>query len=236
MPTNGAASARAGSWAATIPSCCAGETLCCRSRADCPQSRPALILKDALASGAERRVDVASCKHAPRPASYFLGRTGHGCPRRAGTRERAAADPPPLQCCVSRARTSSYLATCTGILGRTARQARRHFKETEQITIIDLASAQRAHSKLQNAALRAGLTAAWWPPRLNEHRRERCAAAMPPCSSSRPRRLGRRASSPAAFCQLVRAVRRILASLHKRYLAEVARKIEAKRTGKRFGQ
>src|SRR5436305_10016992 len=47
--------------------------------------------------------------------------------------------------------------------------------------------------------------------RLTRSRREGNAAAVTPCSSSRPRRLGRRASGPAV-CQLVRAVRRFRAS------------------------
>jgi hypothetical protein len=55
--------------------------------------------------------------------------------------------------------------------------------------------------------LLAGLTAAWWPPRLNEHRRERSAAAMPPCSSEPPEAAPPPAQGVGGFCQLVRAVR-----------------------------
>src|ERR1043165_810503 len=69
-------------------------------------------------------------------------------------------------------------------------------------------SAQRAHSKLQKAALRAGLTAGGCPPRLNEHRRERSAAAMPPCSSEPPEAAPPPGQRSGGFCQLVRAVRR----------------------------
>jgi len=97
---------------------------------------------------------------------------------------------PPLQCCISGARTTSYLATRIGILGRTARQAMEHFKENRAITIIDVASAQRAHSKLQKPPHMRGSGSGTAAAATNTQWQERTAADVPrACSSSRPRRL-----------------------------------------------
>src|ERR1043165_7141803 len=73
-------SACEGSWAATIPPRCHSQYFEPPFASDLPRSASAQILKNALASGAERRVDVASSEHAPRPTSDFLGRTGLDCP------------------------------------------------------------------------------------------------------------------------------------------------------------
>src|ERR1041385_5767416 len=208
-----------GSWAATIPPRCHSQYFVPPFASDLPRSASAQILKNALASGAERRVDVASGEHAPRPTSYFLGRTGHGRPGRAGTRERAAAERRRFSVASREHGPRPTSPHAPEYSGEPRDRRRDNSREIVQIRTSAVATAQRAHSKLQSpppgpaqggggaaAATNTGVAGA------NCSRRDARVQF-----EAAPRRLRRRASGPAAFCQLVRAVRRLLLTEAKRH-------------------
>src|ERR1041385_8272785 len=101
-----------------------------------------------------------------------------------------------------------------GFLVRThAKSSASTFRGQVQIATPDLASAQRAHSKLQKppsargSPRRGGVPAARAPPTVTEHGREGGAAAVTPCSSEPPGAAPPPGQRSGGFCQLVRAVR-----------------------------
>jgi SAM-dependent methyltransferase len=111
---------------------------------------------------------------------------------------------------VARERCSAYEVAAAFHVASAARLPE-DIREQQYEIIIFYASLEHMTVVGLQAASRACPTAARQPPRLTKIRRERCAAGVTPCSSSRPRRLGRRANGSAAW-QLVRAVRPFVAT------------------------